>query len=440
MRGQWLVVAGMFGVGAGHLVAQAPPSIDPRIAQMVADVSAERMQATIEKLASFGTRHALSTTTDPARGTGAAREWIRQQMAGYSPRLQVSFDAYTVPPRGRITHEAELVNVMAVLPGTSPRRVYVSGHFDSLALGRDSTNQGDDRDAPGANDDGSGTALVMELARIFSQSDVQFDATLVFIALTAEEMGLVGARAHAQRMMADSVRIDAVFNNDMVGNSVGGSGQKDNWTVRVFSEGPEDSPSRQIARYIERVAPLYVPGHVIRLVGREDRFGRGGDHTAFNQVGYAGVRITESKENYSRQHTINDTPDAVDYHYAAQNARVNVAAVASVALAPPQPVVADRRGNPMLGRQPSGYDARLRWAASPGAVGYRIYWRRTWGVDWEHDLYVAGGDVTEYVFDDISIDDYTFGIAAVGPGGEESLVSAYVRPPRAGAPVEVIRR
>jgi len=179
---------------------------------------------------------------------------------------------------------------------------------------------------------------------------------------------------------------------------------------------------------------------VIRLVGREDRFGRGGDHTAFNQVGYAGVRITESKENYSRQHTINDTPDAVDYHYAAQNARVNVAAVASVALAPPQPVVADRRGNPMLGRQPSGYDARLRWAASPGAVGYRIYWRRTWGVDWEHDLYVAGGDVTEYVFDDISIDDYTFGIAAVGPGGEESLVSAYVRPPRADAPVEVIRR
>jgi hypothetical protein len=413
--------------------------VDPRIAQMVASVSQERLQATIEKLASFGTRHALSTTADATRGMGAAREWIRAQMASYSPRLQVSFDRYTVPPRGRITREAELVNVMAVLPGASPRRVYVSGHFDSLALGPDPENAGADRDAPGANDDGSGTALVMELARVFAQSEIRFDATLVFIALTAEEMGLVGARAHAQRMMADSVRIDAVFNNDMVGNSVGGSGQKDSWTVRVFSEGPEDSPSRQIARYIRRVAPLYVPGHGIRLIAREDRFGRGGDHTAFNQVGYAGVRITESKENYGRQHTVEDTPDAVDFQYAAQNARVNVAAVASVALAPPQPVVTDRRGNPMLGRRPSGYDAQLRWQASPGAVGYRIFWRGTWGVDWQHALYVAGGDVTEFVLPDISIDDYTFGIAAVGPAGEESLVSAYVRPPRANVPVEVIR-
>jgi hypothetical protein len=439
MRGR-ILAAVLMGAGAGAVAAQEPPSIDPRIAQLVASVSQERMQATIEKLAGFGTRHALSTTTDPDRGTGAAREWIRQQMATYSPRLQVSFDRYTVPPRGRISHEAELVNVMAVLPGASPRRVYVSGHFDSLALGRDSTNQGDNRDAPGANDDGSGTALLMELARTFSQSDIQFDATLVFIALTAEEMGLVGARAHAQQMKADSVRIDAVFNNDMVGNSVGGSGQKDSWTVRVFSEGPEDSPSRQIARYIGRVSPRYVPGHAIRLIAREDRFGRGGDHTAFNQVGYPAIRITESKENYGRQHTIEDVPSAVDYQYVAQNARVNAAAVASIALAPPQPVVADRRGNPLLGRQPSGYDARLRWEASPGAVGYRIFWRETWGADWQHELYVAGGDVTEYVLNDISIDDYTFGIAAVGPAGDESLVSAYVRPPRADAPVEVIRR
>jgi hypothetical protein len=425
---------------ARPVCSQEPPSIDPRIAQLVQSVSEERLQAAIEKLASFGTRHALSTTTDATRGTGAAREWIRAQMAGYSSRLQVSFDRHTVPPRGRITREAELVNVLAVLPGASPRRIYISGHFDSLALGPDPANEGENRDAPGANDDGSGTALVMELARVFSQSDIHFDATLVFIALTAEEMGLVGARAHAQRMRADSVRIDAVFNNDMVGNSVGGSGQQDSWTVRVFSEGPEDSPSRQIARYIRRVAPAYVPGHEIRLIAREDRFGRGGDHTAFNQVGYAGVRITESKEAYDRQHTAGDTPDAVDFRYAAQNARVNVAAAASLALAPPQPVVADRRGNPLLGRQPSGYDARLRWEVSPGATGYRIFWRETWGVDWQHDLYVAGGDVTEFVFNDISIDDYTFGIAAVGPAGEESLVSAYARPPRADVPVEVIRR
>lgn len=318
--------------------------------------------------------------------------------------------------------------------------MYVSGHYDSLVLGPDPRNEGDDRYAPGANDDGSGTALTMELARVFAQSGIEFDATLVFIALSGEEMGLVGARAHAQRMMADSVRIDAVFNNDMVGNSAGGSGQVDGWTVRVFSEGPEDSPSRQIARYIRRHAAGYLPGHEVRLIAREDRFGRGGDHTAFNQIGYPGVRITESKENYDRQHTVNDTPDAVDVRYMAQNARLNVASVASLALAPPQPVVFDARGNPLLGRQPSGYDARLRWQPSPGAAGYRVFWRDGWSLDWQHEMYVAGGDVTEVVLPDISIDDWMFGIAAVGPAGHESLVSAYVRPTRANVPVESVRR
>jgi hypothetical protein len=266
---------------------------------------------------------------------------------------------------------------------------------------------------------------------VFGQSGLEFDATLVFIALAGEEMGLVGARVHAQKAAADNVRIDAVLNNDIIGNSRGGNGTLDAASVRVFSEGPEDSPSRQIARYVKRIASMYVPGHEIRLIAREDRFGRGGDHTAFNQNGFPGVRLSESKENYARQHTVLDTPDGMDFDYLAKNARVNAAAAAGIALAPPQPVVLRAR-NPMVVRG-DGYDAQLRWEASAGAIGYRVFWREAWGPDWQHDVYV--GDVLEYTLEGVSIDDFVFGVAAVGPDGIESIVSAYERPPRANVPV-----
>jgi hypothetical protein len=415
-----------------------PPGTDPRIVQLLDQVSEERLGALVSRLASFETRNTMSSVDRPNFGIGAAREWIRQEMQGYSPRLQVSFDRYIAPAGGRIPEPTELINVMAVLPGRSDRRIYVSGHYDSVARLEQQLTAGNrfDNPAPGANDDGSGTALTMELARVFAQSGIEFDATLVFIALAGEEQGLVGARLHAQNMRENNVRIDAVFNNDIVGNVHGGTGVVDGFTVRVFSEGPEDSPSRQLARFIKRTGALYMPSHKVRLIGREDRFGRGGDHTAFNQSGYAAVRFTESKENYERQHTIFDTADGVDAPYLARNARVNAAGVATMALAPPAPEVMDR-GNPTLGRQPSGYDARLRWEASPGAVGYRIFWREAWGVDWEHELYV--GNVTEYVMRDISIDDYIFGVAAIGANGHESLVSAYVRPPRPNVPVQPAR-
>ena len=168
-----------------------------------------------------------------------------------------------------------------------------------------------DNPAPGVNDDGSGTALTMELARVFAQSGLEFEATLVFIALAGEEQGLVGARLHAQRAAAEKWPIDAVLNNDIVGNERGGQGQVDSVSVRVFSEGPEDSPSRQLARHVRRQAARYVPAHAVRLIARHDRFGRGGDHTAFNQQGFAAVRFTESKENYARQHTVEDTFEGV---------------------------------------------------------------------------------------------------------------------------------
>jgi hypothetical protein len=432
--------SGTAGAAPGGMsAATTGGSVDPRIARLLEQVSEERLAGLVARLAGFETRNTMSSTDLPDRGIGAARQWILDEMRSYSPRLQVSFDTYVTPGRGRIPEETELRNVMAVLPGRSARRVYVSGHYDSVARAEEQLTTGNrfDNPAPGANDDGSGTALTMELARILSQSGLEFDATLVFIALAGEEQGLVGARLHAQRARENDVRIDAVFNNDIVGNIHGGNGAVDSWTVRVFSDGPEDSPSRQLARFIQRTGAMYLPAHKVRLIAREDRFGRGGDHTAFNQLGYAAVRFTESKENYDRQHTVRDTPDGVHAPYLARNARINLAGIATLALAPPAPVVTDRGGNPTLGRQPSDYDARLRWEASPGATGYRIFWREAWGPDWQHELHV--GAVTEYVLPDVSIDDYHFGVAAVGPQGHESLVSAFVRPPRANVPVEVVQ-
>lgn len=404
---------------------------DPRIQAIVDSVSADRLAATVRTLEGFGTRHLLSDTISTTHGIGAARRWIFEQFRAASPRLQVSFDEYTVPPAGRVTREVLLKNVMAVLPGKSPRRLYVSGHYDTVARRADGQAGGraedNDNPAPGANDDGSGTALVLELARVIARSGLEFDATLVFIAFAGEEQGLVGATWHARKAAADSVRIDAVFNNDIVGGSVGGQGRVDSRTVRVFSEGPEDSPSRQLARYIRDAAARYVPAHEVRLVARHDRFGRGGDHTAFTQNGFTGVRITEAQENYDRQHTVRDTFDGVDPAYLARNARVNAAGLVSLGLAPAAPGVASLQGQPLLGRGQSGYDATLRWNPSRGATAYRVVWRAAWSPDWTYSRVVSD---TTIAFPDLTIDDYVFGVAAVGPAGHESLVSAYVLPPR----------
>ena len=396
------------------------------------------MEQLLRTLVAFGTRNTLSDTTSTTRGIGAARQWIFDELAKTSPKLQVSFDTHQVPKGGRITRDVELRNVVAILPGRTARRIYVSGHYDTVNLGAqgqtalNTTGSGygspaDNADAPGADDDGSGTVLMMELARVFAESGITFDATLVFTAVAGEEQGLIGARAHARRVKAGNIPVQAVFNNDIVGGSVGGDGIVDGATIRLYSEGPEDSPSRSLATFVHRVAARYVPSHRIRLMSRRDRFGRGGDHTAWNLEGFAAVGFRESRENFSKQHNANDTLDGVSFPYLVQNARVNAASMAVLALAPPPPAVNDERGQPMLDRRPSGYDAHLRWTAAPGAAGYRIFWRDAWAPDWQHDLYV--GNLTDYVLPHVIIDDVVFGVAAVDAAGNESTVRAYVPPP-----------
>lgn len=417
----------------------AAQSIDPAIEAILDEISADSLHSYLSTLTSFETRHSLSFSDRDDWGVVAARDYMVRTLQRFSERLEVGLDCYMVEAQGRIPIQAELCNVVAVLPGRSERRVYVSGHYDTVARHPDGAFDWSryDNPAPGANDDGSGTVLTMEVARVLAQSGIDFDATLVFVGFVAEEEGLVGASLHASRAEREGWTIDAVFNNDIIGNTLGGNGILDGRTLRVFSEDPMDSPSRQLARFIRRIGAVYMPGHEVRLIAREDRFGRGGDHTAFNRRGFTGVRFSESRENYSRQHEAADTLGGVDFEYLARNARVNAAGVATMALAPPAPNVMGP-GGPMLGRGASGYAAAMRWNPSPGAVGYRVVWREAWTPDWQFAIEV--GDVTEFTLDDISIDDYVFGVAALGAGGHESIISAYVRPPRARSDIREVGR
>jgi hypothetical protein len=436
--------------------ATIKPDADPRIQQLIASISQQRLQELDAKLAGFGTRETLSNAASPGRGVAAAREWIFEELQRSSPKLKVSFETFQLAVQSRVQHPVELRNVIAVLPGKTARRVYITGHYDSVNVGpgsqgalnsaapgsrvRDPQDQptfDHDTDAPGANDDGSGTALTMELARVFAESGIEFDATLVFACWAGEEQRLLGSGAHAQKLAAEKGAVEAMLSNDIVGNIRGGNGIVDAGSVRVYAVGPEDSMARSLARYIERAAEIYVLSHRVRLMAREDRFGRGSDQSAFTSAGYPAVVFRESRENFSKQHSANDTLDGVDYGYLAQNARVNAAAAASLALAPAAPVVTGSNGAALISRDPSGYDATLRWTASNNAAGYRVYWRDTWSNDWQHELTI--GNVTLYTLPNVSIDDYVFGVSAIGPDGHESLISAYVAAVRKVPEIKLVK-
>jgi hypothetical protein len=422
--------------------APAPPA-DPNIQKMVAEISADRLKDDIYKMVSFGTRHTLSDTKDKKRGIGAARRWVEDEFRKYAKaggnRLKVEQDTFTVKPDGRrVDVKTVMANVMATLPGTDPNdnRVFiVSGHLDSRVT--DVMNR--TADAPGANDDGSGVALVMEMARVMSK--YQFPCTLVFVAVQGEEQSLIGSGYLAKKAKANNWNIVGMFNNDIVGNSTGHDPEiKDAGRVRVFSEGvpanetPEqaqlrrtlssenDSPSRQLARYAKRIGEQYVPGHIVEVEYRPDRFLRGGDHTPFNQQGYAAVRFSEMNEDFTHQHQdlrtengrkYGDLPEYVDYEYLRKNTGVNLATMASLALAPAAPqnvgVLTTNLTNrtelkweaPATGRKPAGYVVLMRETSSPV---------------WQQRFPVQGttADLPH------SKDNYIFGVASVDEQGHES--------------------
>jgi hypothetical protein len=438
--------------------------LNPTIKQIVDAVSEERIGATMKTLGEFGTRYILSEQDNPTHGIGAAERWICDEFKSYSPRLQVKLDPFTAKKGPRVARDVDLANVVAILPGkVDPDRfVVISSHYDSIATrfgpGTPRTDDEGPRAAqeiepiaPGVSDNASGVAAVLELARIMSQHE--FDKSVVFIAFSAEEVGLLGSQAYAAKARQDKMEIEAVLNNDIIGNDVAGNGRSANNHLRVFSEGPEDSPSRSLARYTKEIAERYLPSMTVDLVFRRDRFGRGGDHTSFNREGFAAVRLTTPSENYANQHTANDTFANASVPYATRVAKMNAAVLASLALAPKPPVVSrprsgprpptdagtagnppsarssPRQNGPGLSRGKSGYDAALRWEmpnAEPDIAGYTIVIRATTAPRWEREIYV--GNVTEYTIPDLSIDDVVMGVKAIDKDGNQSLVSAFDLP------------
>lgn len=485
-------IATFLCVSAGFTTADEK-TLNPQVRKIVDEVSEARIKAIIEKLVSFGTRNTMSNQDDPVRGVGAARQWILNEFKSYSPRLEVSFDKYRVKKQGqRIFKDVDLYNVMAVLPGTKipETQILISGHYDSLNLGTrpagapagpgtdtaagerpqqptltlEQQEKNAELPAPGACDDGSGTAAVMELARVMSQ--YEFDKTLVFVAFAGEEQGLIGSNLLAAKSRKEDRVIEAVLNNDIIGTDVAGNGRTGNTVVSVFSDETLDSPSQQLSRYIREIAERYIPSMKVENVFIGDRLGRGGDHTPFQLEGYAAVRFSTPNEIYANQHRATDLLENMSVPYTAKVARVNGAVAASLALAPKPPVVmrapgaggarggrggadaaAGGAGAPAGGRRPgpmisrgSGYDAVLQWrAAGPedSIKGYTIVTRSTTAPFWEQGIYA--GKVTQFTFKDVSIDDVKFGVKAIGNDGGESLVTPYVYPPRQKTEIETVQ-
>ncbi len=424
-----------------------PMAADERVAAALGQVSAEHIRTNIEKLVSFGTRLTLSAQ-DPdsvaaGRGIGAAREWIKSEFERYSKDcggcLEVKIDSFTEPAADRIPQPTKIANVYAVLKGTdaqnAKRIVLVTGHYDS----RNSDTLDTKGDAPGANDDGSGTAVSLECARVLSK--LKFPATIIFLTVAGEEQGLNGSHHFAKVAKEQGWNVEAVLNNDIVGGDK--SAEQDRSVVRVFSEGlpaaateqdigrirglggENDSASRQLARYVADVGRAYKDDVGVKpmLVFRLDRYLRGGDHYSFNQQGFAAVRFTEFREDFHHQHQnirtengieYGDLPKFVDFEYVAHVARLNAAVLASLASAPAAPP------NVRLLTKDLENDSTLTWEASPGgrAAGYEVLWRATTNPEWEHVQKIGTSLRTTLK---LSKDNVIFAVRAVDAEGHCSL-------------------
>jgi len=440
----WVVGVGTL-IGAAAQAGDAPPPADtPVLGEIAAAVSPAQLQATVAQLVAFGTRHTLSDTRSDTRGIGAARRWVRARFEAISRdcggclSLVTPSDTVTGP---RVPQPTEIVDVVAVQKGVAdPQRVIVlSAHLDSRVSDvMDATH-----DAPGADDDGSGVALVLEAARVLSR--YQFRATLVYGVLSGEEQGLYGGKILARYAQQQGWFVEGDLNNDIVGSPRGENGVLDNTRVRLFSEatretetpaqarlrrdagGENDSPSRNLARYVKRSAERWLPNWRVDLVYRVDRDHRGGDHEAFNALGMPAVCFRESAEDYRRQHqdvrvengvAYGDTLDHVDFEYLAKVAATNLLAAAALAWAPPPPEDVKISGTVTP-------DTHLSWqplagGAAADLAGYRVWWRDTAAPEWTHSRWA--GNAHELTLKDIVIDDYDFGVSALSKDGFESPV------------------
>ena len=408
-------------------------------------ISPQRIEQDITTLVNFGTRHTLSETESDTRGIGAARRWIKAEFEKISAEcggcLEVYFQSEVISNEKRIPEATDVVSVIAIQRGsTDPSRYMImSGDIDS----RVSDVMDFTSDSPGANDNASGVAGTLEAARILTQ--YTFNGSIVYAALAGEEQGLFGGRIMAEHAKKDGWRIKAVLNNDMIGNIEGVNGVINNTTARIFAEGTRvteteaearrrrftggevDSPSRNLARYIDKIADQYIENLDTKVIYRLDRFGRGGHHRPFNDLGFPGIRIMETNENYTRQHqdlrtedsiAYGDTLDGVNFDYAAKLTGLNAVSLAAMAWAPNPPANVEITG----AVQPS---TTLKWEAldtqqNPQLAGYKIYWRHTDAPQWEFSKFV--GNVTQATLDNVVIDNYFFGVASVNKEGLESPV------------------
>jgi len=420
----------------GHLAFAAEQDFHA----IAAAPSAERIERDVATLVSFGTRHTLSETASDTRGIGAARRWIEDEFKRISADCGGCLEVFTVSGvvsgERRIPDPTEVVNVIALLRGeTEPNRiVMMSGDIDS----RVSDPMNAELDSPGANDNASGMAGALEAARVLSQ--YRFPATIALAGLSGEEQGLHGGRILAQYAIDNGWNLDAVLNNDMIGNITGVNGITDNTTARVFSEGtryvetPEqanqrrlqggevDSPSRNIGRYVDEMADRYIPNLDIMMIYRMDRFGRGGHHRPFNEAGFPAVRIMETNENYNQQHqdirvedgiAYGDVIEHVDFDYAAKLTALNAVTLAAMASAPAPPANVTIEG----AVRPS---TTLNWEKVPGATGYRVHWRLTTSPTWDYHRDV--GDVDSFTLENLVIDNHFFGVSSLSTDGIQSPV------------------
>jgi hypothetical protein len=430
--------------------AQEKVKPNKNIKNLITQVSAQKLEEYNRKLVSFGTRNTNSAQDDPKRGIGAARDWIYDEFKRISADcggcLEVEKQTYLQKKQRRVPKDINITNVIATLKGTkNPDRIYVvSGHYDSMC--GDSSDG--ECDAPGANDDGSGTVAVIEMARVMSKQ--KYDATIMFMTVAGEEQGLLGARHFVEEAVKNKLDIEAMFTNDIIGGAMAFKNRPDRNSIRVFAEGvpsnetereanlrrsvggENDSPARQLGRYIYQIARVYSPKFSVQMIYRRDRYLRGGDHIPFLENGFAAVRFTEPHEDYDRQHqnvrtengkSYGDLPDYIDFGYIANVTKINIAALASLANAPAKPKDVGTDITRLTN------DTDLKWAANTedDLAGYEIVWRSTISPFWTNSKFV--GNVTKYTMPDMSKDNYFFGVRAVDKDGFKSPV-VFPRPTR----------